>query len=57
MSKIDFSKLTSKQIAALDFRGDLRVRSRIKAGVVKGVASEALGGVTPIGTGPITNPR
>ncbi len=45
MSKIDFSKLSLAQIAALDFKGDLRVRTRIRAGVARVISGSTQGAV------------
>ncbi len=47
MSKLDFSKLTPRQLASLDFKGDLCVASRIRAGVGSVLAQETLGAVEP----------
>jgi hypothetical protein len=47
MSKLDFSKLTLAQIAALDFRGDLRVKSRVHAGVITGIKGNTQGPPAP----------
>jgi hypothetical protein len=45
--KIDCTKLTLAEVAALDFRGDLRVRSRIRAGVTAMVEGGTLGVAPP----------
>jgi hypothetical protein len=47
MSKIDFSKLTLAQIASLDFQGDLRVKSRVHAGVTGSVSGGTQGAPPP----------
>lgn len=44
--KIDFSKLTLSEIAALDCKGDLRVKSRVQAGVA-GTVHGGTQGVAP----------
>ncbi len=49
MKKVEFEKLSPRDIAKLDFKGDLRVQSRIRAGLAEtlqgGPAGKAIVGL------------